>query len=64
VFNKYPLLALFKEALVKQGARVAMMSGSGSTTFAVADSVGGAEVLREHVLQRFGTNCWSEVVAL
>ena len=64
VFGKYPWLALLKEHLMKDGALVAMMSGSGSTTFAIADSIEGATSLGERALSRFGPGCWSAVATL
>ena len=36
--EKYPLLALYQEFLRANGATVTLMSGSGSTTFAVLDN--------------------------
>ena len=38
VLEKYPLLALFQEFLRAHGASVALMSGSGSTTFALVEN--------------------------
>jgi 4-diphosphocytidyl-2-C-methyl-D-erythritol kinase len=64
VFGKFPWLALLKEELISQGAAVALMSGSGSTTFAIVDSTSIAESLREHALKRYGSTCWSQVVEL
>jgi 4-diphosphocytidyl-2-C-methyl-D-erythritol kinase len=61
VFNKYPFLSLVKEYLLDQGAAAALMSGSGSTTFAIARSVGAAESLRERVFARFGSTHWTAI---
>jgi 4-diphosphocytidyl-2-C-methyl-D-erythritol kinase len=64
VFHKYPWLALLKEHLISEGALVAMMSGSGSTTFAITHSVDEAETLGERALARFGNGCWKSVAPL
>ena len=60
--EKYPLLLLFQEFLRANGASAALMSGSGSTTFALAPNAAAAETLRERFLARFGTNCWTATV--
>ena len=64
VLEKYPLLALYQEHLRSQGALVAMMSGSGSTTFALSANQEEAERLRESLLVKFGASCWTAVVSL
>ncbi len=63
-FEKFPVLMLFKEFLTANGAGAALMSGSGSTTFAICDSVVAAQTLREKFKARFGENCWMEAVGL
>lgn len=60
--DKYPLLVLFQEFLRANGAAVALMSGSGSTTFAIIEGMSAAEVLREQFLERFGRTCWTALV--
>jgi 4-diphosphocytidyl-2-C-methyl-D-erythritol kinase len=60
--EKYPLLALFQEFLRGHGAAAALMSGSGSTTFAIAESVASAESLAEKVKAKFGHTCWTAVI--
>lgn len=60
--EKYPVLALFQEFLRANGALAALMSGSGSTTFAIAENVTAAELLVEKFKSRFGQNCWTGVV--
>lgn len=64
VLEKYPLLRLFQEFLREEGAVVALMSGSGSSTFALSTGLGEAEQLRERLLARFGDQCWTAVVTL
>ncbi|MDB6121023.1 MAG: 4-diphosphocytidyl-2-C-methyl-D-erythritol kinase [Pedosphaera sp.] len=60
--EKYPLLAIFQEFLRANGAAATLMSGSGSTTFALAASQTAAEQLVEKFKQKFGANCWTAVV--
>lgn len=60
--DKYPLLALFQEFLRSQGAAVALMSGSGSTTFAIVEGLKAAETLREKFLNKFSPACWTALV--
>jgi len=59
--EKYPLLALYQEFLRAQGAAAALMSGSGSTTFAIARDETDARRLEEQVQSKFGP-CWTTVV--
>ena len=61
VFGKYPLLEVLKNYLLEEGASVALMSGSGSTTFAIAESMDSAVALREKALGRFGANLWTAI---
>jgi 4-diphosphocytidyl-2-C-methyl-D-erythritol kinase len=60
--EKYPVLALFQEFLHAHGALAALMSGSGSTTFAIAENQAAAESLAEKFKAKFGQNCWTAVV--
>ena len=59
--DKYPLLALYQEFLRANGAAAALMSGSGSTTFAIARSEADARRLEDQFLAKFGP-CWTAVV--
>jgi 4-diphosphocytidyl-2-C-methyl-D-erythritol kinase len=61
-FEKFPVLALFQEFLRANGALAALMSGSGSTTFAIAENVKTAETLVEKFESKFGQNGWTAVV--
>ncbi len=63
-FRKYPILALYQEFLRENGAAVALMSGSGSTTFALAGGVAAAEALEQKFRKEFGEAGWTRVVAL
>jgi 4-diphosphocytidyl-2-C-methyl-D-erythritol kinase len=63
VLQKYPLLALFQEFLRAQGVPVALMSGSGSTTFAIVRSEGAARKLENQMQAKFGPS-WTAVVAM
>jgi 4-diphosphocytidyl-2-C-methyl-D-erythritol kinase len=60
--EKHPVLTLFQEFLRANGALAALMSGSGSTTFAIAENMAAAESLVEKFKSKFGQNCWTAVV--
>jgi 4-diphosphocytidyl-2-C-methyl-D-erythritol kinase len=62
--EKYPVLALFQEFLCANGALAALMSGSGSTTFAIVETVAAGEALVEKFKSRFGKICWKAVVPI
>jgi len=62
--DKYPLLALFQEFLKANGAAAALMSGSGSTTFALVRGENAAEQLRENFLAKFGESHWTALLPL
>jgi len=59
--EKHPLLALYQEFLRAQGAPAVLMSGSGSTTFAIARNETQARELETLVRTKFGP-CWTAVV--
>ena len=61
-FDKFPVLALYQEFLRENGALAALMSGSGSTTFAIVENVPAGESLAEKFKSQFGQNCWTAVV--
>ena len=63
VLEKYPLLAMFQDFLRAEGALATLMSGSGSTTFALSASQAGAESLRSKFNAKF-PRCWTSVVPL
>ncbi len=56
--QKYPLLALFQEFFRAQGAAATLMSGSGSTTFAVVQGLDTAGELAESFRAKFGASNW------
>ena len=60
--KKYPLLALFQEFLRENGAAAALMSGSGSGTFALAQTKSTAEQLLERFKSKFGRTNWLATV--
>jgi 4-diphosphocytidyl-2-C-methyl-D-erythritol kinase len=62
--EKFPILELFQEFLRENGALAALMSGSGSTTFAICETVSSAETLAEKFKSKFGQNCWTAVVPI
>ncbi|MCC7374702.1 MAG: 4-(cytidine 5'-diphospho)-2-C-methyl-D-erythritol kinase [Verrucomicrobiales bacterium] len=64
VLRKYPLLAEYQEFLREAGAVGALMSGSGSTTFALTRDRSAGEAIVEKLRSKFGTDAWTAVVAL
>jgi 4-diphosphocytidyl-2-C-methyl-D-erythritol kinase len=62
--EKYPLLALFQEFFRAEGAAATLMSGSGSTTFAIVPTLAGAEALVEKFKSRFGLRNWIAAVPI
>jgi 4-diphosphocytidyl-2-C-methyl-D-erythritol kinase len=62
VLRKYPLLELFQEFFREKGALATLMSGSGSTTFALTGERGQAEQLLENLKAKFGPNLWTAIV--
>ncbi|HZL13280.1 MAG TPA: 4-(cytidine 5'-diphospho)-2-C-methyl-D-erythritol kinase, partial [Verrucomicrobiae bacterium] len=62
--EKFPILELFQEFLRANGALAALMSGSGSTTFAIVESVSLGESLAEKFKSQFGENGWLAVVKI
>lgn len=59
--EKYPWLAVVQDFLRQNGAAATLMSGSGSTTFAIARDLCGAQELEERVREKFG-RVWTAVV--
>jgi 4-diphosphocytidyl-2-C-methyl-D-erythritol kinase len=64
VLSKYPMLAVLQEFLLGAGAIRALMSGSGSATFALTANLETAERIQESVLSKFGAECWTAAVKL
>jgi 4-diphosphocytidyl-2-C-methyl-D-erythritol kinase len=62
VLEKYPLLAISQDFLRENGAAVALMSGSGSTTFGIYPSPEEAAAAQEKVRGKFGL-CWTAVIS-
>ncbi len=60
--DKYPILRIYQEFLRAQGAVATLMSGSGSTTFAIFQEPAAAEAVVEKFKAKFGGNCWTAVV--
>jgi len=60
--RKYPLLELFQESFRENGALGTLMSGSGSSTFALARSKDAAENLLERFKGKFGAKLWTAIV--
>ncbi len=63
-FDKFPVLQLYKEFLRENGALVSLMSGSGSTTFAIAENLKAAETMAEKFKSQFGDKGWIATVAI
>jgi 4-diphosphocytidyl-2-C-methyl-D-erythritol kinase len=63
-FDKYPVLQLYQEFLRSEGAWAALMSGSGSTTFAIFPNEAAARRAAAGFAERFGTAGWLQLVAL
>jgi len=59
--EKFPLLLLIQEFLRSRGVAATLMSGSGSTTFAVVSNEAAARQIEADVHSRFGS-CWTTVV--
>lgn len=60
--EKYPVLGVYQEFLRAHGAIAALMSGSGSTTFAIMENANAAEATRERFRDKFGKTCWTSIV--
>jgi 4-diphosphocytidyl-2-C-methyl-D-erythritol kinase len=63
-FDKFPVLSLYQEFLRENGGLMALMSGSGSTTFAITQNLSAAETLAEKFKSRFGDHGWTATVAI
>jgi len=63
-FDKFPVLQIYRDFLRENGALVSLMSGSGSTTFAIAENLATAESLAERFKVRFGTHGWLATVEI
>ena len=64
VFAKYTVLPVIKDFLNANGALGALMSGSGSTMFAITEDRPAAEMLRAKYHEHFGQAGWSATVCL
>ena len=63
-FFKFPVLQLYQEFLRENGAIGSLMSGSGSTTFAIAEDLAAADALAEKFKSHFGNNGWLATVEM
>lgn len=64
VLRKYPLLTLFQRFFREIGCLGTLLSGSGSTTFALFDGRAAALETVERFRRRFGDTHWTAVVPL
>jgi 4-diphosphocytidyl-2-C-methyl-D-erythritol kinase len=62
--GKFPVLALYQEFFHEYGALATLMSGSGSTTFAIFPGLAAAESVIEPFESRFGAAGWIATVRL
>ncbi len=62
--EKYPILAIYQEFFRENGAAGTLMSGSGSTTFALFENRATVEGIIPAFKQRFGDRAWMAVVPL
>lgn len=62
--EKYPVLALYQEFFRAHGAAATLMSGSGSTTFAIFPTQESAEASVAPFQAKFGTTGWIAVVPI
>lgn len=60
--EKYPVLALYQEFFREHGAAATLMSGSGSTTFALFRERAAVEAALEQFKPKFGANGWTALV--
>jgi 4-diphosphocytidyl-2-C-methyl-D-erythritol kinase len=60
--EKYPVLALYQEFFHEHGAAATLMSGSGSTTFAIFRGQATAEAAQEKFKPKFGEHSWTAIV--
>lgn len=63
-FDKFPVLSLYKEFLFENGALMALMSGSGSTTLAIEENLAAADSLAEKFKSQFGNHGWTATVTI
>ena len=61
--EKYPILRVYQDFFLEQGALGTLMSGSGSTTFAVFDTANAAQQAERNLAARF-TAIWSIALKL
>jgi 4-diphosphocytidyl-2-C-methyl-D-erythritol kinase len=62
--HKYPILQLYQRFFRENGALATLMSGSGSTTFAIAASVADGHQLSLKFREKFGEASWIKVVPI
>ena len=62
--EKFPVLALYQDFFRDNGAAATLMSGSGSTTFAIFKNQHSAEAVVEKFKTKFGSAGWMAVVPI
>ena len=63
-FTKFPILKLFQDYLRQLNAVGTLMSGSGSTTFALFENKENAEIAQDKFLCHFGIQNWTAIVQI
>jgi len=63
-FSKYPILKIYQDFLRQLNAIGTLMSGSGSTTFALFEKAAEAELAQDKFLAHFGVHNWSAIIQL
>lgn len=64
VLEKFPILAMYQEFFREHGAIASLMSGSGSTTFALIQGEGAAHDLAGRFQEKFGRTGWIGIVPM
>jgi 4-diphosphocytidyl-2-C-methyl-D-erythritol kinase len=63
-FKKYPILEIYKDFNKENGAAVSLMSGSGSTVFAILKSKDDTDKLIAKFQSKFGFSNWIAIAQL
>jgi 4-diphosphocytidyl-2-C-methyl-D-erythritol kinase len=64
VFHKYPLLRLIKDCCLDFGCLAALMSGSGSTSFALLNDFSQAQKLEKRLSSEFTESLWIKSIPI
>ena len=64
VFRKFPILEIIRNRCLEQGARMALLSGSGSAVFGIFDDQSQANQAMTNIRSDAGDNLWIQAVRL